>query len=243
MPNSGVRISSRIGRADGGDRVRRLQPGLQEADAAVIFDAVDRAGLGGRPSCVEDVAARTGPGRRCCGRHHRVFGAGSARNADRRAPVAACQSCAWRMSNGRSPSTAPAGEVGGGAAQRGEAAPIVGPVLAVAVGVGIARRGRRAAARRARAVGCRRARAAQAAAPGRRADRASRATVRPPGRAAPAPPDSRAAACASRRHAARARPAARPTTSARPPGLDQRIGFGGDRRGTFTIIEAQAQPR
>ena len=45
MPNSGVRISCGIGRADRGDRPGRLQAGLQEADAAVIFDAVERHGL------------------------------------------------------------------------------------------------------------------------------------------------------------------------------------------------------
>ena len=42
MPTSGVVDLARIGRRDGGDAVGELQAGLQEADAAVIFDAVDR---------------------------------------------------------------------------------------------------------------------------------------------------------------------------------------------------------
>ena len=45
MPNSGVRISCGVGRADRGDRPGRLQAGLEEADAAIIFDAVERHGL------------------------------------------------------------------------------------------------------------------------------------------------------------------------------------------------------
>jgi hypothetical protein len=52
MPNSGRADFLRIGRADGGDRPPPAGR-LEETDAAVIFDAVERHRRGGRPSSLK----------------------------------------------------------------------------------------------------------------------------------------------------------------------------------------------
>ena len=72
------RISCGVGGADRGDGVGRLQPGLQEADAAVVFDAVERVGARRAGRDREHARRRTGPGTRCCGWSRRWARAGRA---------------------------------------------------------------------------------------------------------------------------------------------------------------------
>ena len=56
-----------VGRADGGDGAGAGDAGLQEADAAVVLDAVEAEGVVGQLERREDRRRRSGPGRRCCG--------------------------------------------------------------------------------------------------------------------------------------------------------------------------------
>jgi hypothetical protein len=57
MPNSGVHDFMGIGGADGGDRPGGAQPALQEADIAVIFDAVHGEGIRRQAQFREDIGA------------------------------------------------------------------------------------------------------------------------------------------------------------------------------------------
>ena len=117
-----------IGRADRGDRAGRLQPGLEEADAAIIFDAVDRKGTRRQAELGED------PQPKCpwkamlwmvitvaCRGRSAVAQIGG---RQRRLPV-------MRMDDiGQLARDRAAGDVGRRPGERGEALPVVGPVLA-----------------------------------------------------------------------------------------------------------------
>ena len=106
------------------------EPGLQEADAAVVLDAVEADGLRRQPELAEDAGAGNRPWKAMLwivmtdGAPHAV----EAQVGRARAP--ACQSWAWTRS-GRNSGTSARGDVGGGAAERAEAAPVVGLVGAV----------------------------------------------------------------------------------------------------------------
>ena len=117
-----------IGGADRGDRARRLQPGLEEADAAIIFDAVERHGAAAAARAAERRSPETGPGRRGCAPSSPSGRAAAGHSADRRAssPPASHGRGRCRAGSPRRSS----GEVRAGPRQRREAPPIVGPVLA-----------------------------------------------------------------------------------------------------------------
>ena len=214
MPNSARADLRGVGRADGGDRVGEREAGLQEADAAVILDAVDREG-----------ASAAGRARRRCWRGNwpwkaRLWigddraGARGRRGVarDRPAPAPACQSCAWSDVGQRSRRRAPQARSAAARPRAAKRRQLSGQSRAVGVDVGAARRGRRGAGAsrtsRSRPADLRR----RGAAPGRRAGRRRRGRPRALAERRHAPPDSRAAACVTvdavrreRRRAARRR--------------------------------------
>ena len=57
-----------IGGADGRDGIGGCQTTLEEADTAVILDAIDGEGGGGQAEATRRSRRGTVPGRRCCGR-------------------------------------------------------------------------------------------------------------------------------------------------------------------------------
>ena len=215
MPTSGVMISRGIGRRDRGDAVGELQAGLQIADAAEIFDAVDAQARGGRPSVPKIEAGKWPWNARLC-TVITVPGAAAAvmqiGGQQRRLPVVRVHDFRPRR-----PATRRA-DIGADARQGGEAPGVVGPVVPVGSEVRIARPVRTDAARRARTD--RGPAAVPAQQPRRAAEQiGDRRAPAPRRRARRAPPDSRGPGCAPRRLRAPARRGSAPTTSASPPVL------------------------
>ena len=198
-------------------RSANCRPAFRIADAAVIFDAVDREGARRQAELGEQHRRGNCPGRRGCGWSSRSPGRGAAAVAQigrhqARLPVMGMHDV------GHEARHQPLPDVGGDAASAAKRQRIVRPVAAVRADDRDCPAGRRDAARRARTVRAR-----------RRAPASSRAG--PPNRSAkrvndlrrlrspPAPPDSRAPACASRCPAAASAAGSAPATSARPPVL------------------------
>ena len=194
-----------VGRADGGDRGRVREPGLEEADAAEILDPVEREGLRRQLEPAEDRRPGSGPGRRGCGwsctdgRADARSSAGrpaSAPPASRgRARGRAGTRAARRRRSRRRRATAPRSAASCRASRRRRAE--VGAARPVEEHGRVEHDQLEPLGRRPRA-----------AAPGAE-QRAPGVQHRGRRRAAPSPPDSRAAACASRCRAAPAPAAAR----------------------------------
>ncbi len=74
-----------VGRRDGGDAVGEREPGLQEADGAVVLDAVERRAPAAAGRAAASSAPGTGPGRRGCAPSSPCAGAARPGSAGRRA--------------------------------------------------------------------------------------------------------------------------------------------------------------
>ena len=124
-----------IGRADGGDRARVGEAGLQVADAAVELDAVEARGLRRQLERGEDAGGEAALEGDVVDRHHRrprhaVEAQVGGREA--RLPVVRVHEIGQELRHH------PHGDVGGGAAERAEAAPVVRVVGAARVAIGAA---------------------------------------------------------------------------------------------------------
>ncbi len=123
----------RIGRADRRDRRRRLKPGLQEADAAVVLDAVERHRLRWQAEQREDVGRKLPLESQIMHGHDgRQRGSRAVAHVGQRhrgLPVMRMDK-GWRIARNDA-----GGDIGAGAAQRCEAPRIVWPIGARGVAV------------------------------------------------------------------------------------------------------------
>ena len=205
MPESALPDFLRIGRRDRGDAVGELQPGLEEADAAVIFDAVDGEGLRRQAEGGEDFGRELALESEIMHGHHRAGARASAvmqiSGGQARLPVVGVDDM---RREARDEALA---ELGADFCERREAKGVVREIAAVRAGIGAAVAVDRGAARRARRDRGRPRRPASRRAwppKGLRISRQSR-----PFSAPPAPGDSRGRACAARRARRAARRAGR----------------------------------
>ena len=200
--------------------------GLEEADAAVIFDAVDRERRGGRPSCAEDRRRKVALEGEVVDRHHGSRARPPRRSADRRARAPPASRGRGRLRperrrsrRGRCPPPTRAS-----AAKR---CAVVGPVVAVGAEIGIAgaveemRRVEHEQVEPGRLAGERRA-------PARRRDRRTRAPASASASLAITAGIARERACASRRLRAASARGQRAGHVGEPAGLDQRKDLRGD---------------
>ncbi len=227
LPACGFR---RVGRRDRGDPVGEAQPGLQVADVAVIFDAVDAERPRRQAERGQQRRPGTGPGRRGCARSSPCRAARPAVvvQIGRRQPGLPVMRVHDRR--GCHAGSRPRRDAGADPRQRGEAQRVVGPVAAVRADIGVARRARTDAARRAPAGRARAAvpRSSRAGPPNRSVER--RATAPRAAQRLRSQRDSRAPGCVTSTSSRRQRRGRAPTTSAKAAGLHQRKDFGGDRQ-------------
>ena len=127
-----------IGGADGGDGAGRFHPGLQEADAAVIFHAVHGPGLGRQVEQREKVASEIALERHVVDGHHRGQGLAvkgrepqiGERHA--RLPVVRVDQVETVLLRRA------AGDIGRRAPERGIAPPVVAPIVTEGIDIGAA---------------------------------------------------------------------------------------------------------
>ena len=129
MPPLGGADLLGIGRADGGDGVGVLKAGLEEADSAIILDAVDAPCLRRQAEAREDRGGKATLEGNVVDRHHALgsprTGVAEIGRDKARLPVVAMDDVGNEGLDGAGP------DIGSGAAERRETLPVVRPVGAV----------------------------------------------------------------------------------------------------------------